>query len=160
MSTREKLRLLAGYQASGEPVYEQIIAQPKLHGLYKLLHSPAVVLGLASGDIIRVADDGQHRLVVRSGNLCVQLFSPLEIHKIESFIAQRIHSLRGEIDGVLSNELVSTFPFSTGFKNIENFFNEATHLDSDASWNYGNVYNFETGKPLNWWLPGQGPYLE
>ncbi len=156
----EKLRLLAGYQVSGEALYEELVVQPKLNGLFKLLHSPAVTLGLASGDIIRVEQEGQFRLVVRGGNLCVQLFSANKIREIESFIAQRIHSIAGEIDGVLSNEIVCTFPFSTGFKNIELLLDEAMQLDGEASWNYGNVYDFETGKPLNWWLPGQGPYLQ
>ena len=54
------------------PVFELLPARSLSSGLFELAGSPGLVLGCASGDVLRVSDDGQFEVRTVGRNLCVQ----------------------------------------------------------------------------------------
>jgi hypothetical protein len=139
-----------------EPVHAERIGE----GRYRLLSSPGFVLGVAAGDEIELlGTDGHFRVLRHGGNVAVQLFSrePVKAYR-ESVAAQVVQRLNGALDGGIDRGLVFTIPVETGFEKIEAFFDSLVREIPGTEWMYGNVYDPETGAPLNWWnsLPSHG----
>jgi len=132
---------------------ESVHAEHLGDGLYKLKHSPGFVLGIAAGDTFRIInDDGRFEVLVRGGNLCVQIFSHKPIVNCLSELETEIQKMHGVLDGSISNGAVFTIPVSAGFEVIENTFNEFVSSHTGMEWFYGNVYDPIDGEtPLNWW---------
>jgi hypothetical protein len=111
----------------------------------RLLHSPALVDGLAGGDVIELDSTAAEgfRLVSRSRNA--------------SIAARRLRdallALGGVFDGGPPRMLVFTVPLSAGFPAIENALHRFLEDQGGAAWWYGNVYERgDSTRPLDWWL--------
>ena len=125
-----------------------------------LLRSPLYAMQLAAGDTIRIIDHetGKFDIVVRSGNVAIQLY----LSEDESDDAQatanvalnvtpKVIELGGRLDGQTAGLIVYSIPITAGFSAIEKIFEKATKEFSGALWQYTNVYDASTGESLNWW---------
>ena len=125
-------------------------------GCVRLLHSPALVDGLAAGDVVRPSAEVPvgYDLVSRAGNLAaVVLFSTPE-EKSGPRGAQLVglaERLGGWCEGGPSQFLVLTFPLAAGFAAIESALDAFVQGGEGYDWSYGNVRAPETGEPLRWW---------
>ncbi|KLK92663.1 hypothetical protein AA309_13350 [Microvirga vignae] len=148
----ERLQLLAGQRSNGTSVHEEVLAESQANGWYRLLKSPGLVQGLAAGDVFEAIPDGQFKIIERSGNVCVQIFSRGDLNALEQHITGNLGQLGGYLDGKSHMQLVYTVSVAGGFEAIEAAFREMTALFPDAEWYYGNVYDPTDGvTPLKWW---------
>lgn len=145
------IRLVAGKKSTGEPVFEQVLAE-KLEpaDTYRVVASPGLVLGIAAGDVLRVdLSAGEFQIVSRGGNICVQFYGP---HALGDSVVDELRSLGARRDGRAPNLTVISVPATHGFDELEKVLNQAVARNPDAEWYYGNVYDAEDGvTPLNWW---------
>lgn len=148
------LPLRFGTRPDGTPRLETVHAEP-LGGLrYRLATSPGWTYGVAAGDEVeRSDDDGGFKVIRRSGNIAVRLFSTSAFQRedLEAFEARVHQCLGGRIDGGLDDRaLVFTIPANTAFRDIEALFDpfvrEATITGAEVEWEYGNVHA-DTGAP-------------
>jgi hypothetical protein len=132
---------------------EMLEVDPTPEG-FRLLHSPAMVDGLAGGDVIRLdpARREGFELVRRGRNLAVVVaFASLEQRgEAEPQLAAQVKELQGVCDGGPGRGLVFTVPVAAGFARIEAMFEAASARFPGASWYFGNVYGPDR-QPLNWW---------
>ncbi|MGH8516733.1 MAG: DUF4265 domain-containing protein [Panacagrimonas sp.] len=149
------LHLRFGTQADGSPRLEPVHAEP-LGGLrYRLANSPGWTYGVAAGDEVERTDEhGGFRVVRRSGNVAVRLFSTEAFRRdrIEALESEVRERLGGWVDGGLDDRArVFTIPATTGFERIEALFDpfvrDATIAVGAVEWEYGNVHD-ESGAPL------------
>jgi len=124
---------------------------------YRLLHSPAYLDGLASGDVIELDESlrAGFRLISRGGNLAVIVIFEKDEHKYTPE-AQRLEgslkSLGGILDGGPARVLVFTVPVSAGFHAVETVLGAFLQERHGTHWWYGNVYEAgDPARPLNWW---------
>lgn len=144
------IRLLAGHKSSGEPVYEQTSAVEVDTDVWRLMTTPGVVEGVASGDVVRLLTDGRVELVERGGNVAVKLYTRQEEPILRALVAEA-EQHGAWLDGYLPHRLVVlTFPASVGFAGVEAVLNRFVATHPDDSWCYDNVYDAED-QPLNWW---------
>jgi Domain of unknown function (DUF4265) len=142
-----------GRLASRE-VLEVDIAAPKR---YRLLHSPAFVDGLATGDVIEVDESlrSGFRLVLRARNLAVIV--AFKKHEDTSSsqslrLKEAIQTIGGMVDGGPARMLVFTIPVRVGFQTVESLLAEFMRELPGSSWWYGNVYEAgDPARPLDWW---------
>ncbi|WP_412515680.1 DUF4265 domain-containing protein [Actinomadura madurae] len=64
---REHVKLWACAKSNGEPVYELVAAERLPDGRYKILVTPALVLGCAAGDIVIFNEVMRAQLLHRGG---------------------------------------------------------------------------------------------
>ncbi|MDP3157922.1 MAG: DUF4265 domain-containing protein [Archangium sp.] len=148
----EVVLLFAGSRKNGSPVQEEVVLERLGGDRFRVVQSPGLVLGIAAGDVITV-DGDRPTVVVRGGNLCVQIFSIADIARIEPVATERLRGLGGYLDGSAEKELVFTLPLTAGWQNIERVLNEVVAQFPGAEWLYGNVYDAVDGvTPLNWWV--------
>lgn len=149
------IQLRCGVRADGSPRLEPVHAEP-LGGLrFRIANSPGWTYGVAAGDEVERTDDhGGFRVIRRSGNLAVRLFSTsaLRADRIEALETQVRERLGGWVDGGLDDRaLVFTIPATTGFQDIEALFDpfvrDASIATGEVEWEFGNVHD-ETGAPL------------
>jgi hypothetical protein len=145
--------LLVEYR-NGHPFREPVHATPVRDGVFRLLHSPGFVLGIAAGDEFRlVGEDGVFDVTSRGGNLAVQVFSREPVAPLRAELTARVEALGGVLDGAIEHGLVFTIPVSAGFAAVEAMFNSWVAEHADWEWIYGNVYDPADGvTPLNWWV--------
>lgn len=139
---------------------ELVPAQRLEDGNWLLLRSPLYAMQLAAGDTIRVANSeaGTFSIVARGGNVAVQFYLP-EIEsddleataKVANKITPAIVRLGGGLDGQTAGLIVYTIPVDAGFSAIEDVFAAAVSEFPGSQWQYANVYETTTGKPLRWW---------
>jgi hypothetical protein len=149
--------LVAGLNAEGEPVFEQIevSAVEGTKDEFRLLKAPAFVRGLARGDRIRFPARTElgGELLQRSGNLTVRVFRKHNIDAAEQMLTPEFELLDGTLDQHSTGLLVYSIHVSIGFQMIELLMDKALGQFSGLVWYYGNVYDPKDGAtPLNWWL--------
>lgn len=147
----DHVRLFAGTASSGQPVYETVPAHLVEPGVYEVSHSPALAMGCAAGDRIRVLADGRFEVLARGGNLCVMIYpdSPPDNAAVAALRAT-VDGLRGVVECPADNRfVVLTVPIGAGFPAVEAAVAEWTSAHS-AEWQYGNVYD-DNDRPLGWW---------
>ena len=129
-------------------VLEVDIVAPKQ---YRLLHSPAFIDGLATGDVIEVDESlrSGFRLVSRARNLAVIV----AFKKHEDTSSSQTLRLKEAIQTIGgARMLVFTIPVSGGFQTVESLLAEFMQELPGSSWWYGNVYEAgDPARPLDWW---------
>lgn len=144
------VKLRVGEKESGEPVFENVLVEPVDEGHLRLLHTPGLALGVASGDIIDFnAEDDSYKVFSRAGNLAVQIFGPPDLAMA---IEPEIRGLGGWHDGGVKNLTIFTVPARAGFGPIEAILNSLS-VEQGMEWYYGNVYDDDGTTPLGWWEP-------
>jgi hypothetical protein len=147
----QHIRLLAGANSAGRPVHEVVPAAGLPDGRYRIIGSPALVMGCAAGDIITVDEGGDFEIIQRGGNLAIQsyataAFAPQQITALKAAFIPLGGLVEAPADGRFA---VVTIAASVGFPNIESIMNQWA-ADTQTDWSYGNVYD-DDGQPLNWW---------
>ncbi len=151
--------MVAGRHPNGELIVERVLVNSLPDdGTYQLLKSPVFVRGICRADVIKPQDKpkGAFNVVQHSGNLCVRVFSkqgfdnPV-MEALAASLSADIEKLGGDLDVQTPRALVYSIHVSCGFDNIEKLLNAALSDREDVAWYYGNVYDPETGEPLNWW---------
>ncbi len=149
-----ELSLLAGIHPNGQPVLEKVraLAEPGKN-VYRLLHSPLFVTGVACGDQIEMLSNnpGRFRVRERSGQLAVRVVGRDGIAALAEELTPAVEKLDGALDVQTPRALVYSIHVAVGFSDIERAFDAAISKFGVAQWSYGNVYDPETGAPLNWW---------
>lgn len=147
------LALMAGQHPSGELIVEQILVSPQeKENCYQLLKSPVFVRGIACGDIIEKIEkpEGAFNILQHSGNLCVRVFSKDSVDALEQSLTVELEKLGGNLDIKNERALVYSIHVSCGFQTIEEQLNKYIKPPV-AAWFYGNVYDPDSGEPLDWW---------
>jgi hypothetical protein len=135
---------------------EVLEVEPVAGHQYRLLHSPAYVEGIASGDVIELVPSlpAGFRVLSRAGNLAVVVVFEKPEHKAAQTcrLEESIHTIGGVVDGGPARVLVLTVPFSAGFQAVESLLAPFVQEVPGATWWYGNVYEAgDASRPLNWW---------
>ena len=150
-----ELSLLAGIHPNGQPVLEKVraLAQSSSN-TYRLLQSPLFATGAACGDLIEMLNNnpGRFRVRERSGQLAVRVLCRDDIAAIAEELTPAVEKLGGTLDVQMPRALVYSIHVAIGFSEIESVFDATLSASNVAQWSYGNVYETETGAPLNWWL--------
>jgi hypothetical protein len=132
---------------------EMLEVLPTPEGL-RLLHSPALVDGLAGGDVIRIDTSALcgFTVVSRGRNLAVVVTFPSEQqrHAAQTDLGVAASRLGGVCDGGPERVLVFTIPAAAGFPAVEAAFESVSHRYPGATWYFGNVYGPDK-RPLGWW---------
>ena len=148
------IELVAGRHPNGDLVMEKLLVTPQQEkGRFLLLKSPAFVKGIARGDMIQQMEEpkGAFNIVQHGGNLCVRVFSKEPLSSTEQALTIELEKLGGTLDISQDNLLVYSIHVSCGFNTIEALLNQHIGNKETMAWYYGNVYDPETGEPLNWW---------
>ena len=137
---------------------EQVAARPVSPNVFQLLRSPLYAMGFAAGDTVEVRADGPLRLVSRGGNVCVRLYlgaAQVDDRDATAALANRVEgriaALGGWVDGMTPGLISFSVPVRVGFQDIESACAEIMTHAPGAQWQYANVYDPITGKPLEWW---------
>lgn len=149
------LALLIEYR-DGKPQREPVHAEPVTPGVWRILHSPGFVLGIAAGDEFSFDDeDGSFRVLKRSGGLAIQIFSKQRIADDLPALEELAESLSGTVDGSIERAAVLTIPVAVGFPKIESALRSMCANRPHLEWFFGNVYDPSDGiTPLRWWEDG------
>ena len=159
------IELIAGRHPNGELVVEKVLISPQSEeNSYQLLKSPLFVRGIARADVIQSLDKpkGAFKVLKHGGNLCLRVFSKeafssTALSVLEQSLTSDIEKLGGDLDVKEPKALVYSIHVSCGFNAIEKILDDALSPYEDVAWFYGNVYDPETGEPLNWWQPILAP---
>jgi hypothetical protein len=139
-------------QSDGQPVLEEIPADPIGEGRFRLLATPGIAEGLAADDIIELDSGGRATVVQRGRNLGIQVYSDHH-HAAEAVDAliDAIEGLGGWLDGYTAGRVIAlTVPVDAGFTAVEAVLNACVgSLGGD--WYFTNVYAPGGDIPLNWW---------
>lgn len=154
-----ELSLLAGIHPNGQPVLEKVRALAQSapdqasNNTYRLLQSPLFVTGVACGDLIEMLNNnpGRFRVRERSGQLAVRVLCRDGIAALAEELTPEVEKLDGTLDVQTARALVYSIHVAVGFSEIERVFDATLLASNAAQWSYGNVYDPETGAPLNWW---------
>jgi hypothetical protein len=153
-ATATVLDLLAGSFPDGRPVLEKVRALAAPDGSrYRLLQSPLFVTGVACGDLIEPLHNspGRFRVHERSGQLAVRVLRRDGVAELEQELTPALEKLDGQLDVQSERALVYSIHVAVGFHEIEQVLDSIMMLANGATWSYGNVYDPETGEPLDWW---------
>jgi len=134
---------------------EVLEVSPSSDGTLTLLHSPALVDGLAGGDVIMLAPESLSgfQLVRRGGNVSIVLVLPAESGRAAPATEKLIADLKAQgatYEGGPDRTLVFTAPVGSAFGTTERILAGFCATSSGASWWFGNVYDAQ-GTPLGWW---------
>lgn len=152
MIAEETIEVRVGLHPNGEVIFERLLVCNDPDGGHTLIKSPVFARGVARGDTITLNEGGDKSFTVkqRRGNLCVRVFKRGGALSIEENLTIEFEKIGGDLDIASENVLVYSVHFGVGFSEIEKLLD--THVKGqDATWMYGNVYDFDTGEPLNWW---------
>jgi hypothetical protein len=148
------LELYAGtHPVNNQPIFEKVLATPLDNsGDYRLLKSPLFVRGVAALDRINLNHDSRGRFIVieRGGSLSIRVFFREPNEALEMQLTAEIEKLAGCLDIKTERALVYSIHFGVGFSSIEQLMGQWITGDA-ATWVYGNVYDPDSGEPLNWW---------
>ena len=147
------VELFVDWTSDGEPFYEDVPVESLGGERYRVLASPGLLDGLASGDVFERREDGRFEVIERSGNLCVQLWYPNEDlgERVDAELLPGVLELGGWLDGRTKGASVLTFPLSAGFPRIELLLDGWLATAPAARWSYANVYDEDGWTPLRWW---------
>jgi Domain of unknown function (DUF4265) len=149
----DHVRLLAGVNSRGNPVYEVVPAVAVEAGVFEVLGTPALAFGCAAGDRIRVAEDGSFEVVGRGGNVAAVIFPRASVDDAD---LAELSAVLDELEGVAESPedgrfVVVTVPVSATFSAIESAVDDWARRH-DAEWSFSNVYDSDD-QPINWWSP-------
>jgi uncharacterized protein (TIGR02118 family) len=140
-----------GTRRLGEEILE---VEPRADGSVRLLHSPAFVYGIASGDVVALDAKKRcgYRVLQRSGMLAVvvRFESDAGREAARSRLEARVAALGGTCDGGPDRTLVFSIPVTAGFPAVERVFEDVCGRPPGAGWHFGNVYG-PGERPLGWW---------
>lgn len=149
---KRTIQVVAGDRTNGTPVFEELHVEELGPGLFALLQSPGLVLGVAAGDVLEVADRRIQSVLSRGNNLSIQIFPGTAGIAAERAATTEIAGLGGWLDGKSEHQLVYTIPVSVGFPAVEAVLDKLAALHPPLEWYFGNVYDPRDGvTPLNWW---------
>ena len=153
MAEMHIIEVLAGYRPDGQPVIERLEAyDTKTVDQYRLINSAAFAPGLAKDDLVVLeGDKGAYTVIEHSGNLSMRVLSKVEGSDWQEPIKAALEKIGASIDRETPRMMIASIHVSVGFKLIEQALEKLTTTGGDIIWQYGNVYNPETGEPLNWW---------
>ena len=171
VTEKQTLKLLGRYSMDHEhvqiavsdadpPGTESVPARRLNDAEWELLHSPLYAMAVAAGDVVRITNEelGKFEIVRRGGNVCVQFYlaeaqadSEKATNEAKQTIESLIAPLGGRVDAVTAGLVSSTIGVGVGFRAIEAVFQKVTALHAGAQWQYCNVYDPNSGEPLNWW---------
>lgn len=114
VATVASVRLAAGARTDGSVVEEEVLVTALQDNRFRLLKSPGLVLGLAAGDAFEVTGTNGFRVLVRGGNICVQVFVERDHQRALRELDARILALGGSFDGESEQQLVYTVPAAAG----------------------------------------------
>jgi hypothetical protein len=152
-ATAQPIDLLAGIHPNGQPVFEQVPALALgQHNRYRLLQSPLFVNGVASGDVIELMqrNPGRFRMCERSGLLAVRVLCRDGVAALAEELVPALEKLDATLDVQSERALVFSIHVAVGFSEIEQVLEPLVQA-ADATWSYGNVYDTDSGAPLDWW---------
>jgi Domain of unknown function (DUF4265) len=149
----DHVRLLAGINSRGNPVYEVVPAVAVEAGVFEVLGTPALAFGCAAGDRIRVAEDGSFEVVGRGGNVAAVIFPRASVDDAD---LAELSAVLDELEGVAESPedgrfVVVTVPVSATFSAIESAVDDWARRH-DAEWSFSNVFDSDD-QPINWWSP-------
>lgn len=153
------IELIAGQHPNGELIIERVLVSPQSEdNSYLLLKSPLFVRGIARADVVQQLPQpkGAFKILRHGGNLCIRIFSKEGFTSakhiaLEQALTADIEKLGGDLDIREAMALVYSIHVSCGFSEIEKLLNDKTANEEGVVWYYGNVYDPETGEPLDWW---------
>jgi hypothetical protein len=149
--------------SDGNQVATECVPATKLSDVhFRLTRTPAMVLGVARGDVVELIDGktGDFRVLTRSGLLSVQVFCRGTQQKLSAKLNHLAHSNQGffeshdqrETEGGTVSVITVSLPASLGFERVELLLDQALADTKEAEWFYGNVYDPADGvTPLKWW---------
>ncbi|MFC9645115.1 DUF4265 domain-containing protein [Streptomyces mirabilis] len=135
------IRLLAGHNSIGRPVFEVLPARVLGEHSFELSGSPGLVLGCAAGDVLQVADDGTFEVARRGANVCIQAyrggpFSSEELTGLEAGLT----ALNGLAEAPADRRfIVGTVAREVGFPVIERVMNDWAASVDNTEWWFGNA---------------------
>lgn len=150
----QRIDLFAGTHPNGQPVFEQVAAlATEQRNCYRLQQSPLFAIGVASGDVIELManNPGRFRVRERGGQLAVRVLRRDGVGALAEELTPLIEKLGGRLDVQSERALVYSIHVAVGFREIEGLLDPLVQAAGGANWAYGNVYNPETGEPLDWW---------
>lgn len=159
IANESTLDLVAGRHPNGELIIEKVLVNPlEEEHKFQLLKSPVFIRGIARGDAIysKRSSQGQFNVIQRGGNLCIRVFSKSEfdspqLESLEPQLTSAIEKLGGDLDIKEPKALVYSIHVSCGFSTIEKEIVDVLSVYQDVVWYYGNVYDPQSGEPLDWW---------
>lgn len=85
--------------------------------------------------------------------MAVQAFTDVPVRTFCEALDAEVERIGGRRDGQIERGLVYTIPVDIGFHTIESLFNgwDERHPEHGFTWDYGNVFDPDTGAPLMWW---------
>ncbi|BCM90369.1 hypothetical protein IAD21_02221 [Abditibacteriota bacterium] len=135
---------------------EEVLVEKVGDNRYRIASSPGMMQGLAANDIIAL--DAQNslgfQLLQRGTNVCIHVFCDApQRDSIQAALTRELGRIGGGLDGTMGQTgLCFTVPVAAGFSVIEGVLQRVV----GEEWSYSNVYDPETGNPLNWWLKQSG----
>lgn len=151
--TPQHIDLFAGTHPNGQPVFEKVpVIAAEQRNCYWLQQSPLFATGVASGDLVELLHNspGRVRVRERSGQLAIRVLCRSGAQALAEELTPAIEKLGGRLDVQSERALVYSIHVAVGFREIEQLLDPLVQA-AGASWAYGNVYNAETGAPLEWW---------
>ncbi|MGI8333873.1 DUF4265 domain-containing protein [Actinomadura scrupuli] len=150
-NAHEHAMVWAGDKPDGQPVHEVVPVERLPDGRYKIVGTPAMVLGCAAGDIVVFDQNKRVQVLQRGGNLAVQAFPVVELVPTD---VGRLREAMTPLGGLVESPpdlrfVVVTVPVTAGFPRVESIMDEWA-AEANANWWYGNVEDDE-GALLNWW---------
>lgn len=148
-----EISLFAGTHPNGQPVVEKLQAVPSQQpNQYWLLLSPLFVPGCARGDRIELLHNnpGRFRVHERSGQIALRVFVREGVGALAEELTPAVELLGGRLDVQSERALVYSIHVAVGFSEIEAAIDPLV-VAAGGGWNYGNVFDPESGEPMNWW---------
>jgi Domain of unknown function (DUF4265) len=145
-------------RVDGKSVYEEVPALQVGENRYRIVASPGLAPGVASGDEIELdpSDPERYNILKRGMNVCVQAFFTECTLRDRDRVTALFQEIGGWLDGGKDGEvgqlLIFTIPAKVGFETIEGLLTRVSEEFKLEKWEYGNVYDPADGvTPLNWW---------
>jgi hypothetical protein len=130
---------LTSDEPDGREVHEAVPARFLDDGLVEVLASPALVVGCAAGDVLRVTGDGRFEIARRGPNVSVQAFiTPAFTAEDVQRLSDALRDLGGTVETPENRRfLVATIPAAAGRPAINAILDAWTAPLTDFYWQYG-----------------------
>ena len=146
----EVVDIIAGYQPDGDPVLEKLNCVRVKDG-YALAEAPLFAAAGRLDVISLIGDNGDYQVVTRSGNLTIRFVSKHPIPLVLDEYRVEFEKMGAEISNVSERFFSITAHVSLGFNTIEHLLGEAIKAFPESAWAYTNVFDSDSGEPLQWW---------
>ncbi|WP_196161109.1 DUF4265 domain-containing protein [Reinekea sp. G2M2-21] len=140
---------IEGTESDTQPVEVEYLSE----NIYRVVHSPGFVEGIAAGDVIELAehDTTKFSVVSYGGNVSVKISDTASIIEKLPTLDNILGTVGARRDGNLERVGVWTMPLKSGFEPIEIAIKMACSELCEPTWWFGNAYD-SNNQPLNWWL--------